>query len=389
MATNYEPSSPYEPPPPRPPVLGACITLLIIFVLIPVAVFLIWWYWPKAGTGLNPSAQPRAVTPRGSLSEEEQTNIEIYERISPSVVQVTTLGERSNWFGLNIQEVPEGVGSGFAWDQDGHIVTNYHVVKDANAAQVTLANHSSYPTQRIWAYPDQDIAVLWINAPRQQLHPIPIGTSYNLKVGQVVYALGNPFGLGETMTTGIISALGREIESVNHQVIRGVIQTSAAINPGSSGGPLLDSAGRLIGMNTAIISPSKAFAGIGFAIPVDDINRIVPQLIRHGRVVHPRLGVQAAPDQVAHQLGVEQGALILKVLPDSPAAQAGLQPTRRDAHGHIHLGDVIVAIDQKPIQNVNDLYAALEQYQVGDTVTLTILRNGERRQARVTLQAAE
>ena len=189
------------------------------------------------------------------------------------------------------------------------------------------------------------------------------------------------------MTTGIVSALGRQIESTNKRPIHGVIQTSAAINPGNSGGPLLDSAGRLIGMNTAILSPSGTFAGIGFAIPVDEINQIAPQLIRNGKVVRPRLGIQVAQDQTARELGVQEGALIIKVLPDSPAAKAGLQGVQRDESGHIHVGDVIVALDGKPINNVNDLYSALEQHKVGETVTVTIVRDGKRQDVPVLLQA--
>jgi S1-C subfamily serine protease len=266
-------------------------------------------------------------------------------------------------------------------------VTNYHVVKGGDSAQVTLADHSSYEAEQVWAYPDRDIAVIWIKAPKSKLHPIELGSSHDLKVGQITYALGDPFGLDQTMTTGIVSALGRQIQSANGRTIPGVIQTSAAINPGNSGGPLLDSAGRLIGMNTAIVSPSGTFAGIGFAIPVDDINPIVTQLIQHGKVVRPGLGVQLAEDQLAQRLGVDRGALIIKVVSDSAADKAGLRPTRRDPRsGHIHLGDVIVAVDGKPINSAKDLYGALEHHKVGDTVTLTIERDGERQDVPVTLQ---
>ncbi len=212
-----------------------------------------------------------------------------------------------NWFSTDVQEVPKGIGSGFVWDEDGHIVTNYHVVRGADAAQVTLSDYSSYEAKQIWAFPDQDIAVLWINAPRSKLHPILIGSSQDLKVGQLTYALGYPFALDKTMTTGIVSALGRTIESGNGKPIKGIIQTNAAINPGNSGGPLLDSGGRLIGMNAAIMSPSGTFAGIGFAIPADEINRVVPQLIKHGKVIRPSLGVQLATKEVAGPLGVDRG----------------------------------------------------------------------------------
>jgi S1-C subfamily serine protease len=208
-------------------------------------------------------------------------------------------------------------------------------------------------------------------------------------VGQKTYAIGNPFGLDQSLTTGVISALGREIESANGREIRGVIQTSAPINPGNSGGPLLDSAGRLIGVNTAILSPSGAFAGIGFAIPVDEVNRVVPQLIAHGKVVRPRLGVQIAADQQARRLGVTEGALILQVLPGGPAQRAKLHGTGLDEYGDRVPGDVVVAIDGQPVRSGNDLYAALERYRPGDTVTLTYVRGGQREEVKVTLEASE
>jgi S1-C subfamily serine protease len=377
-----------DPGPPRHPLL-ACLSLAAFLLAACVAAAVLWWFWPWGGTGLNPNAQARTIAPRANLSDQEKANIEIYEQASPCLVQVTNLAARSIGFGLEVQEVPKGVGSGFVWDHDGHIVTNYHVVQGAAAAHVTLADHSTYDTRQISAYPDQDIAVLWVKAPRSRLHPVSVGTSHDLKVGQIVYTLGDPYGLDQSMSNGIVSALGREIHSVNGRVIRGVIQSTAAINPGNSGGPLLDSAGRLIGMNTAIVSQSGAFAGIGFSIPVDEINQIVPQLIRHGKVVRPRLGVQVASDQLARRLGIKRGALIVRVTPGSPAAQAGLQGLERDEEGHIHLGDIIVAMDGKQIDNMNDLYEALEHHRVGDTVTLTIVREGERQDLQVTLQEGE
>jgi S1-C subfamily serine protease len=354
---------------------GCCLAAVFLLLLLAAGLVVVWRFWPQP-SGLDPQAEPRPVAARASLSDFEKANIAIYEEASPCLVQVTNLAkERSNWFSLDVQEVPKGVGSGFVWDQDGHIVTNYHVVEGADAARVTLADHSSYNASHILSFPDQDIAVLFVDAPRTKLHPIPVGTSHNLKVGQMSYALGDPFGLDQTMTVGIVSALGRKINSANGRPIEGVIQTSAPINPGNSGGPLLDSAGRLIGMNTAILSPSGAFAGIGFAIPVDEINRVVPELIQHGKVVRPHLGVQLAPDELARQLGVEHGALIIKVVPGSAAERAGLRGTARDASGHIQRGDVIVAIDGKPIENSEDLYSALQQRKVGDTVPLTIMRD--------------
>src|SRR5262249_22059009 len=323
---------------------------------------------------------------RGDLMDLEQTNISIYKQTSPSLVQVTNVAkQQSNWFSLDVQEVPRDVGSGFVWDQDGHVVTNYHVVKGADTAQVTLADDTTYQARQIWAYPDQDIAVLWIDVSRSKLHPILIGESHDLKVGQVAYALGDPFGLDQTMTNGIVSAIGRTIESENGRKIEGVIQTSCPVNPGNSGGPLLDSAGRLIGMNTAIVSPSGAFAGVSFAIPVDEINEVVPELIRHGKVTHPRLGVQVAADELASQLGVDEGALIIKVLPDSNAARAHLQPTVRDDSGNVQIGDIIVAIDDKRIHTGKDLDETMQNYNVGDTVRLTVIRDGRTQSVKVTL----
>jgi S1-C subfamily serine protease len=383
-------ASTYERPSSHQPFVACLILVLILVLLVPIAGLFIWRFWPAGGiggSGLNAQIQPRPVVARGDLAQIEKMNIEIYEQVSPCVAQVTNLAQRgSGLFGLDVQQVPEGVGSGFVWDTQGHIVTNFHVVKGADAAQVILADHSTYEAQQVWAYPDRDIAVLWINAPPSKLHPIEVGSSHDLKVGQITYALGDPFGLDQTMTSGIVSALGRQIQSITGRTISGVIQTSAPINPGNSGGPLLDSAGRLIGMNTAIASPSGGFVGIGFAIPVDDINPIVTQLIHHGKVVRPGLGVQVADDQLARRLGVEQGALIIKVVPESAAADADLRPTRRDRSGHIHLGDVIVALDGKPINNVQDLNAALAQHQVGDKVTLTIKRDGKREDMEVTLK---
>jgi S1-C subfamily serine protease len=385
VAKENNMSTQYERPPSHHP-LVACLTIgLLLILLVPIAGLVVWWFWPS-GSGLNPQIEPRPVVARGELAALEKMNIEIYEHVSPSLVQVTNLAQRGNWFGLDVQQVPEGVGSGFVWDDAGHIVTNFHVVKGADAAQVTLADHSSYEAEQIWAYPDRDIAVLWIKAAKSRLRPIEVGSSHDLKVGQITYALGDPFGLDQTMTTGIVSALGRQIHSANGRTITGVIQTSAAINPGNSGGPLLDSAGRLIGMNTAIASPSGGFVGIGFAIPVDDINPIVTQLIRHGKVVRPGLGLQLAEDQLAQRLGVEHGVLIIKVMPNSAAEEAGLRPTRRDGSGHIRLGDLIVGFDGKPINDAKDLYAALEHHKVGDTVTLTIERDGQRQDVQVTLQ---
>ncbi len=379
------PNRPYESPTSGDPHLMARSVVVLFLVGAVAAGFLWWWNSSVAVSGIDPTAESRTPAPAVALNSQERANIAIYERVSPCVVQVTNLGEQTDGINLDVQQVPQGVGSGFVWDQDGHIVTNYHVVEGASGARVTLSDHATYEARNIWADPDHDVAVLWIKAPKDRLHPIVVGSSHDLKVGQIAYALGDPFGLDETMTAGIVSALGRQIETSNGRQIQGVIQTSAPLNPGNSGGPLLDSGGRLIGMNTAILSPSGAFAGIGFAIPIDEVNHVVPQLIQHGKIVRPRLGVQVAADETAQRLGVEQGVLIVKVMPNSAAAQAGLQGTRRGPSGDIEIGDVVVAVDGKPVANSRDLNEALAQHKVGDSVTLTIVREGKRQDLRVTL----
>jgi S1-C subfamily serine protease len=356
------------------------------FVLA-LVVGLVWILGSRLRNSIHdPNAVPRAITPRGDLAADEQATIELFRSVSPSVVYITSLALKRDIFSLNLFEIPQGTGSGFIWDQDGHIITNFHVIQGASGARVTLADHSAWDAQLVGAAPDQDLAVLYIPAPKNRLKPIAIGTSADLLVGQKVFAIGNPFGLDQTLTTGIISALGREITAVTGRTISGVIQTDAAINPGNSGGPLLDSAGRLIGVNTAIYSPSGSNAGIGFAVPVDTINRVVPQLIRHGRVIRPGLGVRIADDATSRRLNLT-GVLIIQVNKGSAAAAAGLRGTRRDAQGGLILGDIIVGVENDPVQSVNDLMDALDKYQVGDTVSITIIRNNERLTLPVTLQA--
>jgi S1-C subfamily serine protease len=365
-------------PPPQRPANGPNLLSLVTFLLSLAAFSLVFFYgigtWSH-GSLFQPSAQPRPVEARGDLAADEKSTIELFKNASPSVVYITTLAVQRDSFSLNVQEVPKGTGSGFVWDAaNGYIVTNFHVIQNAQAARVTLADHTSWPAQLVGATPENDLAVLKIKAPRDKLREIPIGTSNDLQVGQKTFAIGDPFGLDQTLTTGIISALGREIQSVAETPLRGVIQTNAAINPGNSGGPLLDSAGRLIGVNTAIYSPSGAFAGIGFAIPVDQVNRVVPQLIAKGKVTKPGLGVRLVDDAQARDLKIK-GALILDVTPDSPAARAGLRPTRRDEEGALRLGDVIVGVDGKPVHNTNDLHNLLKDHKPGDGIKLTIRRD--------------
>lgn len=335
-------------------------------------------------------ASPRAVAPRGPLATDELNNIAVFKAVSPSVVNITALGVERDFFSTRVTQVPRGTGTGFVWDEAGHIVTNFHVIQEASGARVTLSDQSSHKASLVGVFPDRDLAVLKIEAPRNKLPPIALGSSKDLQVGQKVYAIGNPFGLDQTLTTGIVSALNREIESVTRRTIRGAIQTDAAINPGNSGGPLLDSAGRVIGVNTAIYSPSGASAGIGFAIPVDEVNRIVPRLIRDGRMVRPALGVTAGPENMAKALGLPKGVPLVAVAPGGPAQKAGLRPFTRGAQGGIVAGDVIQAIDDAAVADLDDMLTALERYQPGDRVTLTLWRAGSvRRQAAVLAESED
>jgi S1-C subfamily serine protease len=388
MSTSYD-SARYYPEPPRSP---KTISLGPFLLLLLLAILLGWWFWPRRHEAIDPNAQPRPVAARGDLSEAEKATIALFKEASPSVVHITTSRLRQDFFSLDVLKVPQGTGSGFIWDKKGRVVTNYHVIMDPKATwDVVLADQSTFQGDLVGAYPDKDLAVLIIDAPADKLRPILIGSSHDLQVGQSAFAIGNPFGLDHTLTTGIVSALGREITSVTERKIKDVIQTDAAINPGNSGGPLLDSAGRLIGVNTAIYSPSKASAGIGFAIPVDEVNRVVPQLIRHGKVRRPGINVVLAEDQVVNKLNslynLElEGALIIAVRPDSAAAKAGLRPLQRTARGQLRLGDVIVAVDGKPIRSKNDWYAAMDEHEIGDVVTLTIQRGGERQDVQVKLE---
>ena len=314
------------------------------------------------------------IVARGDLAQDEQSTIALFRAASPSVVFVTNIALRRDAFTLRPLEVPQGAGTGFVWDAQGHIVTNYHVVQGGNAWQVTLDDHTDWDAEVIGAAPDKDLAVLRIGAPAAKLPPLLVGASADLQVGQKVFAIGNPFGLDHTLTTGIISALGREIESVGGLPIRDVIQTDAAINPGNSGGPLLDSAGRLIGVNTAIYSPSGASAGIGFAVPVDMINSVVPSLIRMGKYTPPRLGVRAAVDQVAEVLHTP-GVVVGTVEPDSAAARAGIRSLDVARDGSI-TADVITSIDGQTVKDINDIREIMQDRRAGDRVVLELVRAG-------------
>jgi S1-C subfamily serine protease len=333
-----------------------------------------------------PRVEPRVISPRGDLAADEQTTIELFERSAASVVNIDTkrLAVRNGLFTRQYVEVPEGTGSGLVWDDAGHVVTNYHVIQGADKAYVTLSDNSGYEASLVDVAADFDLAVLRIDAPRSKLHPIPLGESANLKVGQKVFAIGSPFGLGQTLTTGIISSLGRTMESVTRMLILDVIQTDAAINPGNSGGPLLDSAGRLIGVNTAIKSTTGSSAGVGFAIPVDTVKGVVSQLLSPTRP--PVLGISVGPDDWARQVGV-QGAVVKNVLPGGGAARAGMIGASTTYGGsRVELGDIIVELDGHPVRGEADLLTLLQRYDVGDVVRVRVLRGKGYEELAVELQ---
>lgn len=328
---------------------------------------------------------PRAVVPRGGLDGEEHRTIALFESAAPSVVYITTVAVERNFFTMNVFEVPQGAGSGFIWDSRGYIVTNFHVIKDAQSARVTLSNQQTYPAQLVGIEPDKDLAVLKISAPDVSLQPIQVGSSKDLRVGQRVFAIGNPFGFDHTLTTGIIGGLGREINSaVTDRPIQGVIQTDAAINPGNSGGPLLDSAGRLIGINTAIVSTSGSYAGLGFAVPVDTVNRVVPQLIKFGRVKKSALGIRLLETHGMHARGIH-GVIVAEVIKGSPADKAGIAPLSRLPDGSIQLGDVITGADGSPVADGNDLFRILDDKNPGEKLALELTNGGEVRTVTVKL----
>jgi S1-C subfamily serine protease len=364
--------------------LRAVLFGAIFFVLLNLLLNLI----PRADGAV---AQPRPVTPRGALAADEKATIRLFENSRNSVVYITTRAQVRDFWSRDIFSVPRGTGSGFIWDEFGHVVTNYHVIEDASAATIRLANGKDYPATLVGASQLHDIAVLKIKISQKFSPPLPIGTSHDLKVGQDVYAIGNPFGLDWTLTNGIVSALDRSLTEENGNTVEHLIQTNAAINPGNSGGPLLDSAGRLIGINTAIYSPSGANAGIGFAVPVDTVNRVVPQLISHGKYTRPVIGIGIDEDinrRMTAIMGIK-GVVILNVPRGSPAAAAGLQGGVATRDGSIIPGDIITSIEGKPVDSVSKLAARLDDFRVGDKITLTVMRDGKSREVRVILQTEE
>jgi S1-C subfamily serine protease len=324
---------------------------------------------------------------RAQLLEDERNTIEIVKKNKNSVVFVTNIQLVRDWF-FNEEKVAKGSGSGYIWDDQGHIVTNFHVIEDGTEFSVTLPNQEQRPARLIGKDETKDVAVLQIQGSLKDLVPVKVGASKDLQVGQKVIAIGNPFGFDHTVTTGIVSALGRKMLGAGDVTIRDMIQTDASINPGNSGGPLLDSSGEIIGMNTMIYSPSGASSGVGFAIPVDTIKKVVPELIRYGKVIRPDIGASLLPDQYNQRFGIK-GAAVWEVPGGSAATKAGLIGLSRDRYGRLLLGDVIVGLDEAKIGSYDDLYTALESRKIGEVVTLTVERNGKTRKVRITLVKAD
>jgi S1-C subfamily serine protease len=369
---------------------GSPFAWLVPVALTGLVIFLAWRLYQTAPKDVrDPNAQTRPVTPRGDLAADEKATIELYNAARGAVVQVTNLRNAADVVTGNQSEVPQGTGSGFVWDPAGYVVTNFHVVNEGDAFTVTFADHSSFDARRVGADEVHDLAVLKIESGAKKLPALRIGTSRGLQVGQKVFAIGNPFGLDQTLTTGIISGLNREIESpIFRSPIQGVIQTDAAINRGNSGGPLLDSAGRVIGMNTQIASPSGASAGVAFAIPVDTINKVVPQIIRTGHAVRPGLGVH-----ISGSLSVPDGRVGIvfnSFTKTSGAQRAGLKASNIGKNGRVlQLGDVVVSVDGQPVETHADLVRILEAHEIGQEVDVTFVRDGREQTAKVNLVGVE
>ena len=363
------------------------LTLLLVTATLCSSTHAAEWGKPLGAVYDGPEGKPRPVTPLPlELSADERSTIAVFERATKSVVFIANKAIQQDIWSLDVMEVPQGSGSGFIWSKQGHIVTNFHVIYGASSIKVTLADRSEYEARLVGADPDHDLAVLQIQVSDGQVEPLAVGASNDLRVGQKVLAIGNPFGLDHTLTTGVVSALGRTIKSMSNRTIEGVIQTDAAINPGNSGGPLLDGAGRLIGVNTQIVSPSGAYAGIGFAVPVDTVNRIVPELIKHGKLIRPGLGVSLVPDTMAKRWGIK-GVIIGKVTRGGAADRAGLKGARETMMGQVQLGDIIVSAAGKPVATIDDLMDVMEAHKVGEQVSVEILRGNRREKVSVVLQA--
>lgn len=364
------------------------IRRIVILGLVMAALILFWRFVPVIESLWVPRNAPsRTVAARGDLAADEKNTIEIFEKSRDSVVYISTASLVQDFWTRNVFSMPKGTGSGFIWDDVGHVVTNFHVIAGANEATVKLADGRNYKAALVGFSQVHDIAVLKIGVGFKRPPPVPIGTSHDLKVGQKVFAIGNPFGLDWTLTTGIVSALDRTLGGTGGPSVEHLIQTDAAINPGNSGGPLLDSAGRLIGINTAIYSPSGASAGIGFAVPVDTIMHVVPKLIKNGSYIRPALGIEINQQLNDRLLSVTDthGVVILRVQPGSAAEKAGLIGATISEAG-ITSGDIIVAINDNRVESVNSLLSLLDDYRVGDVVKVKVLRNGVQKEIEVTLQ---
>jgi S1-C subfamily serine protease len=344
---------------------------------------------PSAGTellppspppaGVSPNVPPTPIVPLGSgaKTEDENNSISVFRTVAPATVFVTNVRTVVDYARRSTVDVPTGTGSGFIWDTLGHVVTNHHVVQNARKFSVTLYDHRSFDAELIGIDERKDIAVLKLVGAPGDLQAIRVERGLELSVGQKTLAIGNPFGLDQTLTTGIVSAFGRSVPGAGGVTIRDMVQTDAAINPGNSGGPLLDSSGRLIGMNTMIFSQSGSSAGIGFAVPVSTIARVVPQIIKGGRPDRIGIGISIDPQQVLERQYRIRGVIVREVPPNSPAARAGLRGLVRSREG-MALGDVIVGIDDEPVKNYDDLYTILDRHQPGDKVKIVVQRGGQR-----------
>lgn len=323
-----------------------------------------------------------------TITVEEKQNISIFENVKDSVVFISIHQQVIDYWNRSTIDVPQGAGSGFVWNQDGYIITNYHVIMNANKAVVTLKNGSKYNAILVGAAPDYDIAVLKIAPVRHLLKPVTLGTSKDLMVGQTVYALGNPFGLDWTMTKGIISALDRSMHVNNGATIRHMIQTDASINPGNSGGPLINSQGEVIGVNSMILSPSGANAGIGFSIPIDTLKRVVNSIIKKGSYVRPTIGISVSSrmNELYRKASGKEGVVVVDVLPNTSAAKQQLRSTYSDQSGHITFGDIIISLNTKRVETLEDLFGLLDEHQSGDTVTLEVRRENKIEQVEIELQ---
>ena len=357
---------------------GACLAILLSIVPSGAGP-------GRGGLDFSLAALPVAAAQSG-LRQEEEHLVKLFEKASRSVVFITNAAIKRSFFLDTSREVAQGSGSGFVWDKKGHIVTNYHVIAGADSIIVGFDSKTSYRARVVGVAADKDLAVLKIDAPAQSLYPLSIGKSDNLKVGMMALAIGNPFGLDRSLSRGIISALGREFRSLTGRTITSAIQTDAAINPGNSGGPLLDSSGRLIGVNTTIISGSRSNSGVGFAIPVNTVNRVVDQLIRFGKIKRPALGIYNFSDEQARYLDIEKGVVIRNVAEKSGAAAAGLRGIRELGNGRISLGDVIIAVAGEAVDDTDDLLNSLEKFKGGDKVKVKILRDGKEKTLTVKLQ---